>query len=88
MTSNHEPLRRSDPSLKPLMRNLAIELVIYTPLVAIYYVVVFQYAKEPLFRLYLEQPVLYAFAAILVLFIQGVLLHTLTSWLIRRIGLR
>lgn len=77
-----------DPSFKPLMRNLSIELAIYAPLVTIYYLLVLQFAKTPLVRLYYETPVIYATVAILTIVGQGVLLEALTSWLIRRIGLR
>jgi hypothetical protein len=47
-----------------------------------------RFAKEPLVRLYHETPVLYAMVAGLVIVGQGVLLEALTSWLLRRIGLR
>jgi len=77
-----------DPSFKPLIRNLSIELAIYAPLVTVYYMIVIQFAKTPLVRLYNEKPVIYATAAILAIVGQGVLLEALTSWLIRRIGLR
>ena len=88
MTENSEPTSRLDPSFKPLMRNLSIELAIYAPLVTVYYFIVLQFAMTPLVRLYNETPVIYAAVAIGVIVGQGVLLEALTSWLIRRIGLR
>jgi hypothetical protein len=88
MTEKSELTSRLDPSFKPLMRNLSIELVIYAPLVTVYYLIVLQFAKTPLVRLYNEIPVIYAAVAIGVIVGQGVLLEALTSWLIRIIGLR
>jgi hypothetical protein len=88
MTEKSKPTSRMDPSFKPLIRNLSIELAIYAPLVTVYYMIVIQFAKTPLVRLYNEKPVIYATAAILAIVGQGVLLEALTSWLIRRIGLR
>ena len=88
MPEKSETTKQVDPSFKPLMRNLSLELVIYAPLVTLYFFIFMRFAKEPLVRLYHETPVLYAIAAGLVIIGQGVLLEALTSWLLRRIGLR
>ena len=88
MTEKLEKTKQVDPSFKPLMRNLSIELAIYAPLVTAYFFIFMRFAKEPLVRLYHETPVLYAIAAGLVIVGQGVLLGALTSWLLRKIGLR
>ncbi|NIM93243.1 MAG: hypothetical protein GTO18_05975 [Anaerolineales bacterium] len=88
MTEDIERPIRSDPSFRPLMRSLAIELAIYAPLVTIYFFVVIRFLKEPLVRLYQENLTVYAIATLVVIVIQGVLLEMLTSWLLRRIGLR
>jgi hypothetical protein len=86
--NNREPLSRSDPSLKPLLRTMALELVIYAPLVTIYFFVVLKFAKEPLVELYSRSLQEYAVVTTAVILGQGVLLERLTSWLLRRIGLR
>ncbi len=78
----------SDPSFKPLMRSLALELCIYAPLVTVYFIVVLHYAKEPLVQLYQEGSTSYAFITLILILVQGVLLEVFTSWMLRRIGLR
>lgn len=88
MTEKSETTKQVDPSFKPLMRNLSLELAIYAPLVTVYFFIFMRFAKEPLVRLYHEMPVLYAIVAGLVIVGQGVLLGALTSWLLRKIGLR
>ncbi len=77
-----------DPSFKPLMRSLALELAIYGPLVTIYFFIVLYFAKDLLLKIYYEMPVIYSIVTLLVIVAQGVLLEALTSWLLRRIGLR
>jgi hypothetical protein len=70
------------------MRSLSIELAIYAPLVTVYFILIVQFAKEPLVDLYHQSPVLYAIIATVVIIAQGVLLEAMTSWLLRKIGLR
>lgn len=88
MTGKQKPEHSRDPSFKPLMRRLALELAIYTPLVTVYFFIVLRFLKEPLLQLFQETTGLYALVSILVIIGQGVLLMALTTWLIRRIGLR
>jgi hypothetical protein len=78
----------SDPSLQPLLKSLALELIIYTPLVLIYFFIVIRYADEFLTALYSQNRVYYAIMAILAIVGQGVLLERLTTWLLHRFGLR
>ena len=77
-----------DPSFKPMMRSLALELAIYGPLVTIYFFIVLLLAKDLLLKIYYEMPVIYSIVTLLVIVAQGVLLEALTSWLLRRIGFR
>jgi hypothetical protein len=77
-----------DPSLKPMMRSLGLELVVYAPLVTIYFLLVITFAKDLLLQIYYEMPVIYSIVTLLVIVAQGVLLEALTSWLLRKIGLR
>ncbi len=77
-----------DPSFKPMMRSMGLELVIYAPLVTIYFLIVITFAKDLLLHIYYEMPVIYSIVTLLVIVAQGVLLEALTSWLLRRIGLR
>jgi len=77
-----------DPSLQPLLRSLLAELLIYTPLVILYFLLILRVAENYLARLYNQAPLPYAAAAIIAIVGQGVLLEWLTSWLLRQFGLR
>jgi hypothetical protein len=78
----------SDPSLRPLLRSLLIELAIYTPLVVIYFFLVLRFANDYLTELYRTDTILYAIVATVAIVAQAVLLERLTAWLLRRFGLR
>lgn len=77
-----------DPSLRPLLRSLAVEVIIYTPLMFIYFLIVIRYADDFLVGLYNGNRILYAIAAIIAIVGQGILLERLTTWLLHRFGLR
>lgn len=79
---------KQDPSLQPLLRSILLEIAIYVPIVAVYYWVILRYASDKFSSLYQDSLPLYAIAATLAIIIQGVLLEMLTSWLLRRFGLR
>ena len=79
---------KSDPSLRPLLRSLMLELAIYTPLVVLYYLLVLRYANDSLTQLYQSDTVLYAITATAAIVAQAVLLERFTAWLLRRFGLR
>jgi hypothetical protein len=83
---NHKGVK--DPSFKPLMRSLGLEILIYTPLVAIYFLIALPLLKDVFFDLYHETPILYAALGTFVIAAQGISLEFLTSWILRRIGLR
>jgi ABC-type molybdate transport system permease subunit len=88
MAEKNEPTQPSDPSFKPLFRSLMIELTIYAPLVTGYFLLVILFAKEPIVEIYQNKPIAYAILATIIIVAQGVLLEALTSWLLRKIGLR
>ena len=79
---------KQDPSLQPLLRSILLEIAIYVPVVAAYFWLVLRYVSDKFTSLYQDSFVLYAIAATLAIVIQGVLLEMLTSWLLRRFGLR
>ena len=79
---------KPDPSLRPLLRSIMLEIAFYIPVVAVYYWLILRFLGEKLTSLYQESLSLYAVAATLAIVIQGVLLEILTSWLVRRFGLR
>jgi hypothetical protein len=84
----NRPASRKDPSLKPFLRSMAIELLIYAPTIMIYLLLVLRYARDALLRLFQQSPVVYTVVGIVAILTQGVLLDTLTTWLLRRFGLR
>jgi len=70
---------KQDPSLRPLLRSILLEIAIYVPVVAVYFWLILRYASDKFTSLYQDSLVLYAIAATLEMF---------TSWLLRRFGLR
>ena len=88
MSSNSESSSRIDPSFAPLMRSLGLELIIYGPLVTLYYFLVLRRVNDWLTNLFNASSTEYAAVSLLFIVGQGVLLERLTSWLLRRIGLR
>lgn len=77
-----------DPSFGPLMRSLAIEAVFYIPLAIGYFLLFQKFLNKPLYQIYSEVPVGYAILGTFFIVGQGILLEVVTSWLLRRIGLR
>lgn len=77
-----------DPSFRPMMRSLAIEVAISIPIVTAYFLLVISLAKDYLVELYYQELPIYSIVATAIIVLQGVLLEVLTSWLIRRFGLR
>lgn len=76
-----------EKNTRKLLRNFAIELVLYAVLVSIYFMAVLRILGQPLFDLYHDRPVIYAGLALLLILAQGVALEYLTSLLIRLLGL-
>ena len=73
--------------MRVLLRNLAIELVVYAILIIIYTVVVLRLLSEPLTRLFHTNLVTYAFAGLGLIVAQGALLDAVTSFLLKQLGL-
>ncbi len=88
MSSNSEASSRFDPSIVPLLRSLALELLIYGPLVTLYFFIVLRTANDWLTNLFTASSTGYAITAVLLIVGQGAMLEILTSWLLRRFGLR
>ncbi|HEY70519.1 MAG TPA: hypothetical protein G4O08_08055 [Anaerolineae bacterium] len=82
------PIIPKDPSLKPFLRSMGLELLIYAPIVTAYLFIVLRYAGVFLEGLFLQSPLLYTVVSAFAILAQGVLLDLLTSWLLRRFGLR
>ena len=73
--------------VRTLIRNFAIEVLIYGVLVLGYFFLVLRYLGQPLEGLYTSNLVVYAFVALALIVIQGVVLEFVTSFLINRLGL-
>ncbi len=73
--------------VRVLLRNLAIELVVYAILVVIYTVVVLRLLSQPLARLFDTNLVTYAIVALGLIAAQGALLDAVTSFLLKQLRL-
>lgn len=73
--------------VRTVIRNFAIEVLIYGVLVVVYFLLVLRLLGEPLKRLFTENLTIYAVAALVLIVVQGALLELLTSFLVSRIGL-
>lgn len=83
-----QPSPRRDPSLKPFLRSMAIELLIYSPIIMVYLLLVLRFGSDGLLYLFEQSPIVYTIVGIAAILAQGVLLDMLTTWLLRRFGLR
>ena len=72
---------------KKLVKNFAIELIVYGALVVIYFLVVLQTIGDWLYDLYENNLPVYAIAALVLIVVQGVFLEMVTTFLIERLGL-
>ncbi len=73
--------------MRVLLRNLAIELVVYAILVVIYSIVVLRLLSQPLTQLFDANLITYALVALGLIAVQGALLDTVTSFLLKRLRL-
>jgi hypothetical protein len=73
--------------VRKLVRNFAIELVVYGILVVIYFLVVLQTIGDWLFDLYENNLTVYAIVALVLIVAQAVVLEWVTAFLIARLGL-
>ncbi len=76
-----------DPKLRRLIGNFAIEILIYAALVVGYFLLVLRLLGEPLEGLFSRNLILYAIVGLLLIIAQAVLLETITSLIMRWLGL-
>ena len=74
-------------TLHRLLRNFAIEVIVYSALVVGYFFLVLRLLGDPLDRLFDGNLVLYAFVALGLIVAQGAALEFVTSLLLTRLGL-
>ncbi|MCP4540786.1 MAG: hypothetical protein GY832_26920 [Chloroflexi bacterium] len=70
-----------------LLRNLAIELILYGIFVAIYTITVLQLLSEPLTQLFHTNLVTYAIIGLGLIVVQGAFLDVITSFLLQQLRL-
>jgi hypothetical protein len=83
-----EDMEQSRIRFKRMLRNFAIELVIYGTLVILYYFLALRLLSSPLEHLFNEYLPAYAVISLILIVAQGVLLESLTSFLLKRLGLQ
>lgn len=73
--------------IRRLIRNFAIEVLVYAALVLGYFLLVLQFLGQPLARLFSDNLVLYAVVALVLIVAQGVVLEAVTSFIMGLLGL-
>ena len=73
--------------LRALIRNFAIEMIVYGILVALYLVLVLRLLGKPLSRLFSDNLTPYAFISLALIVAQAVLLDAVTSFLLDQLHL-
>jgi hypothetical protein len=74
-------------NLKLLIRNFAIEMVVYSVLLVAYFYLALRFLGEPLKQMYETRMVVYAILALVLIVAQAVMLEALTSVIVRWLGL-
>ena len=77
----------NEPDFKKLIRNFAIEVLIYAVLVVGYFFLVLRFLADPLEKLFQNNLALYSIVALLLILAQGVLLEAVTSFIVGWAGL-
>lgn len=70
-----------------ILRNFGIELVLYAALIIVYFLLVLRYLIVPLTFLYSTNPPFYAVLSLVLIVAQAVVLESVTSFLINRLGI-
>lgn len=78
---------KSKPSVRLILRNLAIEMVLYAILLIGYFLVVLQYVAQPLANYFDSNLTAYAFIGLGLIIAQAVLLDNIVGFLIKLLGL-
>jgi len=74
-------------NLKILIRNFAIEMVVYGALLDVYFYLALRFLREPLNELYESRMSVDAVLALVLIVAQAVMLETLTGLIVRWLGL-
>jgi hypothetical protein len=79
------PMKKT--SIRILVRNLVIEILVYGVLLVVYFFLVLQYLGDFLTNLFDNQLLIYSFLGLGLIVIQAVLLEMITSYFIRLLRL-
>lgn len=82
-----EENKKKSPNVRLILRNLAIEMVLYGILLLGYFLVVLQYLPEPLANYFNTNLTAYAFIGLGLIIAQAVLLDNIVGFLIKLLGL-
>ena len=76
-----------NPPLRPMLRKLAIEMLIYSVLLIGYFLVALRFLAEPLFNYFNNNLTAYAFIGLGLIIAQAVLLDNIVVFLVKLLGL-
>ena len=72
---------------RSLIRGFVIEILVYAVLVVAYFFLVLRLLADPLYDLFNNNLVVYAFVALGLIVAQGVVLEAITSFILHKLGL-
>ncbi len=75
------------PKTRRLLRNLVLEVIVYSILLLVYFLIVLRFLGEPLNELFHQSLVVYAGATLLLIVAQSVALDFITSFLVARLDI-
>lgn len=75
------------PKTRRLLRNLILEVIVYSLLLLVYFWAVLRFLGEPLNQLFHQNLVVYAGATLLLIVAQSVVLDFITTFLVERLDL-
>ena len=75
------------PETRMVIRNFVIEVLVYSALVIVYFLLVLRWLAEPLSQLFRSNLAIYALVSLVLIVAQGVLLEFVTSVFLDRLGL-
>lgn len=76
-----------DSKARKLIQDFVIEMVVYAVLVVGYFFLVLRLLAAPLYKLFNNNLIVYAIAALVLIVAQGVLLEAVTSFIMGLLGL-
>lgn len=75
------------PKTRRLLRNLILEVIVYSFLLLMYFLIVLRFLGEPLNELFHQNLVVYAGATLFLIVAQSVVLDFVTSFFVERLDL-